>query len=392
MEDRKRIVLLGATGSVGTSALKVIRRHPDKLELVGIAAKKDSERLAEIAREFSVKEACLFDAKAYSQARESGLFPGDTNLSSGLDGLNRLASLAFCDTVLVAVVGTQGLLPSLTAIEAGKTLAIASKEILVLAGKFIMEAAKRQNALILPVDSEHNALFQCLQGVPRDQASRVILTASGGSFRDTPIEQLGSVTLEKALQHPNWDMGPKVTIDSATMANKGLEMIEAGWLFDMSPEQVDVVIHTQSVVHSLVECVDGSVIAQLSPPDMTFAIQHTLLYPDRAKPVSNTLDFRQAFQLDFRPPNIDRYPCLKLARECMRADGIAPGIFNAANEIAVDAFIQDRIKFVEISKIVEKTLEFIENKEPNSIEEVLEYDEEARSVANRLVDTPRQAL
>ncbi len=392
MEDRKRIVLLGATGSVGTSALKVIRRHPDKLELVGIAAKKDSERLAEIAREFSVKEACLFDAKAYSQARESGLFSGDTNLSSGMDGLNRLASLASCDTVLVAVVGTQGLLPSLTAIEAGKTLAIASKEILVLAGKFIMDAAKRQNALILPVDSEHNALFQCLQGVPRDQASRVILTASGGSFRDTPIEQLGSVTLEKALQHPNWDMGPKVTIDSATMANKGLEMIEAGWLFDMSPEQVDVVIHTQSVVHSLVECVDGSVIAQLSPPDMTFAIQHTLLYPDRAKPVSNTLDFRQAFQLDFRPPNIDRYPCLKLARECMRADGIAPGIFNAANEIAVDAFIQDRIKFLEISKIVEKTLEFIENKEPNSIEEVLEYDEEARSVANRLVDTPRQAL
>ena len=255
-----------------------------------------------------------------------------------------------------------------------------------------MEAAKRQNTLILPVDSEHNALFQCLQGVPRDQASRVILTASGGSFRDTPIEQLGSVTLEKALQHPNWVMGPKVTIDSATMANKGLEMIEASWLFGMAPEQVDVVIHTQSIVHSLVEYVDGSVIAQLSPPDMTFAIQHALLYPNRAEPVSNTLDFRQAFQLDFRPPNLDRYPCLKLARECMRADGIAPGIFNAANEIAVDAFIQDRIKFVEISKIVEKTLEFIENKDPNSIEEVLKYDEEARSVASRLVDTPRQAL
>ncbi len=392
MEDRKRIVLLGATGSIGTSALKVIRRHPDKLELVGIAANKDSERLAEIAQEFSVKEACLFGAKAYSQARESGLFSEDTNLSSGLEGLNRLASLASCDTVLVAVVGTQGLLPSLTAIEAGKTLAIASKEILVLAGKFIMEAAKRQNALVLPVDSEHNALFQCLQGIPRDQVSRVILTASGGSFRDTPIEQLGSVTLEKALQHPNWDMGPKVTIDSATMANKGLEMIEASWLFGMAPEQVDVVIHAQSIVHSLVECLDGCVIAQLSPPDMTFAIQHTLLYPDRAEPVSNTLDFRQAFQLDFQPPNLDRYPCLKLARECMRADGIAPGIFNAANEIAVDAFIQDRIKFVEISKIVEKTLEFIENKEPNSIEEVLKYDEEARSVASQLVNAPQQAL
>ena len=255
-----------------------------------------------------------------------------------------------------------------------------------------MEAAKGENALILPVDSEHNTLFQSLQGIPRDQVSRIILTASGGSFRDTPIEQLGSVTLEKALQHPNWAMGPKLSIASATMANKGLEMIEASWLLDMPPEQVDVVVHKESIVHSLVECVDGSVIAQLSPPAMTFAIQHTLLYPNRAEPISNTLDFRQAFQLDFRPPNLDRYPCLKLARACMRAGGIAPGIFNAANEIAVAAFIQHRIKFVEISKIVEKTLEFIENKEPNSIEEVLKYDEEARSVASRLVKAPRTAL
>lgn len=391
MGDRKKIVILGATGSIGTSALKVIRQHADKLELVGIAANTDCKGLAAIAQEFSVKEVCLFDTDAYSQSQESGLFPSDAKLTSGLEGLNRLASLEICDTVLVAVVGTQGLLPSLSAIEAGKTLAIASKEILVLAGKFIMEAADKRNARILPVDSEHNALFQCLQGVPREQVSQVILTASGGSFRDTPIDQLGSVTLEQALQHPNWDMGPKVTIDSATMANKGLEMIEASWLFGMSPEQVDVVIHTQSIVHSLVECVDGSVIGQLSPPDMTFAIQHTLLYPERAGPVSPKLDFRQAFQLDFRPPDLDRYPCLKLARECMQAGGIAPGLFNAANEIAVDAFIQDRIKFVEIPKIVEKTLEFIENKEPNSIEEVLKYDGEARSVANRIVGPPLKA-
>ncbi len=383
---------MGATGSIGTSALKVIRHHRDKLELVGIAANTDAARLATIAEEFSVNEVCLFDANAHSQARENALFSAETKLSSGLDGLKRLASLASCDTVFIAVVGTQGLLPSLAAIEAGKNLAIASKEILVLAGKFIMEAAKRQGVSILPVDSEHNALFQCLQSVPHDHVSKVILTASGGSFRDTPVEQLGSVSLEQALQHPNWDMGPKVTIDSATMANKGLEMIEASWLFEMAPEQVDVVIHTQSIVHSLVECIDGSVIAQMSPPDMTFAIQHSLLFPDRAENVSPKLDFRQPIQLDFRPPDLDRYPCLKLARECLREGGIAPGIFNAANEIAVDAFIQDRIKFVEISKIVEKTLEFIENKEPNSIEEVLKYDKEARSVASRLIDSPQQAL
>ncbi len=391
MSDRKKIVLLGATGSIGNSALKVIRQHSDKLELVGIAANTDSEGLATIADEFAVREICLFDAEAYSQAKASGRFSQGANLTSGLEGLNRLASLETCDTVLVAVVGTQGLLPSLTAIEAGKTLAIASKEILVLAGKFIMEAARRRNVRILPVDSEHNALFQCLQGVPRDQVAQIILTASGGSFRDTPVDQLDSATLAQALQHPNWDMGPKVTIDSATMANKGLEMIEASWLFGMAPEQIDVVIHTQSIVHSLVECIDGSVIGQLSPPDMTFAIQHTLLFPERAEPVSARLDFKREFQLDFRPPDLDRYPCLKLARECMQAGGIAPGIFNAANEIAVDAFIQDRIKFVEIPKIVEKTLEFIENKEPNSIEEVLKYDEEARSVAYRFVSTARKA-
>ncbi len=381
MGKRSKVVLLGATGSIGASALKVIRKHSDRLELVGIAANRNADQLASIAKEFSVPEVCLFDPTAWKAARESGQFPVGTHLSCGEEGLCRLAALPECDTVLVAVVGTQGLMPALAAVSAGNRLAIASKEILVLAGKFIVDAAHRHQVDILPVDSEHNALFQCLQGIQPQHVARVILTGSGGSFRDLPLEKFDAVTLEQALNHPNWDMGPKVTIDSATMANKGLEMIEAKWLFGMRPEQVDVVIHTQSIVHSMVECVDGSVIAQLSPPDMTFAIQHTLLYPSRGEPVTPKLDFSQPFELDFRPPDLQRYPCLRLARAAMHAGGVAPGVFNAANEIAVDAFAEERIKFVEIAKIVEKTLETINNREPATIEEVLDYDGQARAVA-----------
>ncbi len=386
MGKRSKVVLLGATGSIGTSALKVIRKHSDRLELVGIAANQSIDQLAAIANEFSVPEICLYDPIAWKAARDAKVFSESTNLTCGEEGLCHLASLSECDTVLVAVVGTQGLMPALAALSAGNTLAVASKEILVLAGKFIVESARRNNVEILPVDSEHNALFQCLQGIRPNHVSKLILTGSGGSFRDLPVEKLGSVTLEEALNHPNWDMGPKVTIDSATMANKGLEMIEARWLFGMRPDQVNVVIHSQSIVHSMVECVDGSIIAQMSPPDMTFAIQHTLLYPDRGEPVAAKLDFSQALALDFRPPEIGRYPCLELARACMNADGVAPGIFNAANEIAVDAFTQKRIKFVEIAKIVEKTLETINNREPATIDEVLEYDSQARAVASQLVD------
>ncbi len=385
MGARKKVVLLGATGSIGTSALKVIRQRSDRLELVGIAANQNAEALAAIAKEFSVPSVCLYDEDAYRSAKADELFPKSIELSCGSEGLCRLASHPDCDIALIAVVGTQGLLPALAAIEAGKTLAVASKEILVLAGKFIMEAAEKAGVRLLPVDSEHNALFQCLEGIPKPHVSRLVLTGSGGSFRDLPTEQLQTVSLEQALKHPNWDMGPKVTIDSATMANKGLEMIEAKWLFGMEPHQVDVVIHSQSIVHSMVECIDGSVIAQMSPPDMAFAIQHTLLYPDRGAAPAQRLDFSSPFTLDFRPPDLERYPCLSLARHAIKAGGGAPGIFNAANEIAVDAFVQERIKFVEIAKIVEKTLETIDNREPGTIDEVLEYDSQARAEAARNV-------
>jgi 1-deoxy-D-xylulose-5-phosphate reductoisomerase len=385
MGKRSKVVLLGATGSIGTSALKVIRQHADKLELIGIAANRNIEQLAAIAREFSVKEIGIYEETAWKDAKDRRLMPDGANVVCGEEGLCQLAALPDCDTVLVAVVGTQGLMPALATIKAGHKLAVASKEILVLAGKFIMEAAKAKQVAILPVDSEHNALFQCLEGIEPDHVAKLTLTASGGSFRDLPLDQFDNVTLKQALNHPNWDMGPKVTIDSATMANKGLEMIEAKWLFGVRPEQVDVVIHTQSIVHSMVECVDGSVIAQMSPPDMTFAIQHALLYPDRSESVSPSIDFTKALSLDFRPLETDRYPCLALARNAMAACGVAPGVFNAANEIAVDAFVQNRIKFVDIAKIVEKTLDSINNVEPISIEEVLDYDTQARAIAADII-------
>ncbi len=388
------IVLLGATGSIGESTLKVIRKHSDRLKLVGIAANQNIEKLAQIAYEFNVPHVGVFDESAYATAKAGTAFPVTTKLHCGLAGLEELAALPEADTTLVAVVGTHGLLPALRAIEAGKTLAVASKEILVLAGKFIMEAAAQSGSLILPVDSEHNAIFQCLDPNPslspaptpnKKFVDKLILTASGGSFRDLPIEQLPHVTLEQALKHPNWDMGPKVTIDAATMANKGLEMIEARWLFGMQADQVQAVIHPQSIVHSMVQYVDGSVLAQLCPPDMTFAIQHCLLYPDRGEGVVKPLDFSQAMQLDFHAPDLQRYPCLALARRAMEACGVATGVFNAANEVAVEAFVSGKIRFVEIPTIIEKTLESIDNTEPSSLEEVLHYDQVARQHADDFV-------
>ena len=381
MSHRKKIVLLGATGSIGESTLKVLRKHRDSLELVGIAANQSAAKLAEIAREFDVPHVGIHDEDAYRDAKSANTFPRATQLHCGREGLETLATLPECDTVLVAVVGTNGLFPALRAIESGKTLAIASKEILVLAGKFIMEAARCSGSRILPVDSEHNAIFQCLDGAKPDHIAKLILTSSGGSLRDLPLDQLPKVTLEQALAHPNWDMGPKVTIDAATMANKGLEVIEARWLFDVQPRQIEAVVHPQSIVHSMVQYVDGSVLAQLCPPDMTFAIQHALLHPDRSAGVVAPLDFTQTFQLDFHPPDFARYPSFALARQALEAGGAATGVFNAANEVAVDAFVNGKIRFVEIPTIIEKTLHSVENTEPSSLSEVLEYDRLAREQA-----------
>ncbi|MFI5336761.1 MAG: 1-deoxy-D-xylulose-5-phosphate reductoisomerase [Opitutales bacterium] len=383
---KRRIVLLGATGSIGKNTLRVIAAHRDRLELVGIAAHGNHARLAGIAREFGVRHVALHDDAALDAARASGAFPAGTVFLGGPAGLTELATLPQADLVLVAVVGTAGLQPALAALAAGKTLALASKELLVLAGKFVMAAARASGSRLLPVDSEHNAIFQCLEGHHLADVRRVVLTASGGAFRDWPLERLAHVTPADAIQHPNWAMGPKITVDSATLANKGLELIEAQWLFGLRPEQCDAVIHTQSIVHCLVEFQDGSMLTQLCPPSMTFPIQHALLWPDRAPaPTDRSLDLGKPFALDFRPVDVERYPCLRLARDTMRAGGTAPAVFNAANEVAVAAFLAGTVPFLAIPRIIEHTLARLKTVEPDSLAAVLTMDQEARHLSQQFI-------
>ena len=381
-QPRKRVVLLGATGSIGENALRVIAAHRDRLELTGIAARGNWRRLAAIAREFGVRHVGIFDDAAFAAARaEPAAFPPGTRLVGGLAGLNELAALPEADVVLVAVVGTTGLEPALAALAAGKDLALASKEILVLAGRFVLEAARRHGRRLLPVDSEHNAVFQCLEGHPHAGVRRIVLTASGGAFRDWPAERLADVKPADALRHPNWAMGPKITVDSATLANKGLELIEAQCLFGLRPEQCDAVLHPQSIVHCLVEFTDGAMLAQLCPPSMTFPIQHALLHPERAPGVDTGLDLGRLLNLEFRPVDEVSFPMLRLAREVMRAGGVAPAAYNAANEVAVTEFLAGRLPFLAIPRVVEEVLSSIKNFEPSDLPSVLELDREARRLA-----------
>ncbi|HZP59459.1 MAG TPA: 1-deoxy-D-xylulose-5-phosphate reductoisomerase [Opitutaceae bacterium] len=379
--SRKRVVLLGATGSIGQNALRVIAAHRDRLELVGVASARNAEPLARIVRDFGVRYAALGDEDAFAGARARGLFPPGTELRGGPAGLVEIAQLPEADLVLVAVVGTAGLQPALAALAAKKDLALASKEILVLAGKFVMAAARASGAHLLPVDSEHNAVFQCLAGHDPADVARVTLTASGGAFRDLPAPELARVTPADALKHPNWSMGPKITVDSATLANKGLELIEAQWLFGLRPGQLHAVLHNQSIVHCLVEFADGSMLAQLAPPSMTFPIQHALLFPGRAAGVDAPVDLQKIFSLEFRPVDETRYPCLRLARQAMEAGGVAPAIFNAANEVAVTAFLGGRTSFLAIPQIIEHSLANVANFEPVDLAAVLAADADARRAA-----------
>jgi len=379
---KKRVVLLGATGSIGENALRVLAAHRDRLELVGIAARTNWQKLAATAAGFGVRHVGVFDDAAFAEARKNyAAFPAGTKLVGGLSGLVELAQLPGADLVLVAVVGTTGLEPALAALAAGKDLALASKEILVLAGKFVMAAAKKHGAKLLPVDSEHNAVFQCLEGHPNAGVRRIVLTASGGAFRDWPGERLAHVTPADALKHPNWAMGPKITVDSATLANKGLELIEAQWLFGLRSDQCTAVLHPQSIVHCLVEFTDGAMLAQLSPPSMTFPIQHALLHPLRAPGVDSTLDFTKLLGLEFRPVDEARFPMFRLAQQTLRAGGVAPAVYNAANEVAVAAFLNCNIPFLALPRVVEHTLATINNFEPTDLAAVLAADAEARRVA-----------
>ena len=381
-------MLLGATGSIGENTLRVLAAHRDKLELVGVAARSNWQKLAAIARQFEVRNVGVFEDAAFADARRNaGAFPAGTHLVGGLSGLTELARLPAADIVLVAVVGTTGLEPALAALAAGKDLALASKEILVLAGKFVMAEARKHGGRLLPVDSEHNAVFQCLEGHPHAGVRRIVLTASGGAFRDWPADRLAQVTPADALKHPNWSMGPKITVDSATLANKGLELIEAQWLFGLKPAQCTAVLHPQSIVHCLVEFADGAMLAQLCPPSMTFPIQHALLYPERAPGVESALDFTRLLGLEFRPVDEGRFPMLRLAKETMTAGGVAPAVFNAANEIAVAAFLDGRIPFLAIPRLVEHTLAAIKNFEPVELSAVVAIDAESRRVAHSRISS-----
>ncbi len=381
----RKVALAGAAGSIGQSALKVLRSFPDDLALTAIAGRRRAGPLGAIAREFDVRHVAIHEEEACRQARASGGFPEGTRFYCGETGLAELVSLDEVDIVVMAASGTAGLKPTLAAIEAGKDIALASKEILVLAGRFVMAAAGRRRARILPVDSEHSAVFQCLQGVSREAVSKIILTASGGPFLDYTPAQMAGIRPADAMSHPTWSMGRKITVDSATLANKGLEIIEARWLFDMPPRRVEVAVHPQSIVHSMVELSDGSVLAQMSPPCMTFAIQHALLYPDRARGSGQRLDFRQNLRLDFRPPDLERFPCLRLARRSAAEGGAAPAIFNAANDEAVRAFLENRISFLAIPEIIDITLSQMDRSEPQELAQALAADESARRRARSVI-------
>jgi 1-deoxy-D-xylulose-5-phosphate reductoisomerase len=377
---RRRVVVLGATGSIGQSAAKVARDIPERMEIVGLSGNRNLAKLAELAAEFPQAALCT---TCPHTAIPPGLEPRVGH--RGERGLIELATLPEADMVLVAIVGTGGLKPALAAIEAGKDIAVASKEILVMAGEAVMEAARRKGVKVLPVDSEHNAIFQCLEGRDPLQVQRLILTASGGPFRKLPAAELASVTREQALRHPTWNMGEKITIDSATLFNKGLEMIEARWLFNVEMARVDVIVHPQSIVHSMVEFVDGSVLAQLSHSDMCFPIQYAVTWPERVPNSLRPLDFAELSRLDFEAPRRADFPALDLAREAGERGGTLPAVLNAANEVAVTAFLASRIPFPRIWETVAQVMHGHRPIAEPSLDDILEADREARAMAEGCV-------
>ncbi len=374
---KRRVVILGSTGSIGESALKVARDIPERMEVVGLAAGKNSARLIEQAREFSPKALSVADECAVKEVASATGLP----VHSGDDGLCELATMPEADMVLISIVGTAGLRPALAAIEAGKDIAVASKEILVMAGEAVMTAARKKGVQVLPVDSEHNAIFQCIEGRRPEQVRRIILTASGGPFRTSPAADLANVTRAQALKHPTWVMGAKITIDSATLFNKGLEMIEARWLFDVEMGRVDVIVHPQSIVHSMVEFVDNSVLAQLSATDMCFPIQFAVTWPERVPNRLPPLDFPKLAKLEFEAPRTADFPALDLARWAGTDGGTLPSVMNAANEVAVATFLEERCTFPGIWRTVENVMRAHKNIPHASLAEILDADSWARAIA-----------
>ena len=371
----KRVVVLGSTGSIGTQTLDICRQHPDHLNVVGLVANRSGEELKAQAGEFGVSEVALMDEAA---AREHGL-------NGGMSAVVDIATLEEADIVVVAVAGVIGLKPTLAAIQAGKDIALASKEVLVAAGEVVMPMLRQYDVTMTPIDSEHSALFQCLQGYSSDQVDSLVLTASGGPFRGKTRAELASVTVEQALAHPTWAMGGKITVDSATMMNKGLELIEARWLFDVRPSQVEIVIHPQSIVHSMVRFKDGSVLGQLGWPDMRLPIQYALLYPERTENELPRWDPVKTSPLTFENPDEETFKALKLARLATETAGTMPCAFNAANEEVTNAFLMGRGTFLEIAEVVEEVMSRHEVVTPD-LESLLKVDTWARGMARELME------
>lgn len=375
----KRIAVLGSTGSVGTQTLDVIAHHPERFQLEAIAAGKNVDLVVEQAKRFHPRLVSMVDRDSAERVKLQ-VGPG-IRVVYGEEGLLEAAASTEAELVVTAMVGSQGLKPTLAAIEAGKQIGLANKETLVSAGHLVTQAAIRNKVKLLPVDSEHSAIFQCMHREAADEIEKIVLTASGGSFRDRTREQLQGVTVKEALAHPNWSMGAKITIDSATMANKGLEVIEAHWLFSLAYDQIEVMIHPESIVHSFVEFKDRSIIAQMGMPDMRVPIQYALAYPNRLDSPSKPLDLTAIGRLNFRLMDYERFPCLRMAFECGRMGGTAPTVFNAANEIAVSRFLQGEIAFLHIEEIIERVLESHMQVENPSLEAIAEQDQWARVTA-----------
>ncbi|MFH1066750.1 MAG: 1-deoxy-D-xylulose-5-phosphate reductoisomerase [bacterium] len=374
----KRVILLGSSGSIGQSACKVARALPDRMKIVGMAVHSSADILRKQMEEFNPKAVAITDENAAQK-----FSPPSCRFYKGEEGLTRLVEETEADLVLVAIVGTSGLKPALAALKAGKDLAVASKEILVMAGEIVMATARENGRLILPVDSEHNAIFQCLQGARHEHVRRLILTASGGPFRKTPEAELARVTVEQALRHPTWKMGKKITIDSATLFNKGLEMIEARWLFDVDIARVEVCVHPESIVHSMVEFVDRSVLAQMSRSDMCFPIQYAVTYPERVEGDLPRLDLAKLGKLTFEEPDHTRFPALRLARQAGEDGGALPAVFNAANEVAVEKFLAGQSSFPKIWETVETVMNAHQKIASPSLFDILEADSWARRQARQ---------
>lgn len=383
MTDKRHIAILGSTGSIGRQALDVVRQHKDRFEVELLTANNSSELLIRQALEFMPANVVICNESKYQEVADA-LQPHDIKVFTGMDSVCALVRSEDIDIVLTALVGFSGLRPTVSAIEAGKIIALANKETLVAGGSVVMSLAKKHNAPILPVDSEHSAIFQCLMGAAGNPLTRIHLTASGGPFRSWTKEEIAAVTRKEALNHPQWKMGAKITIDSATMMNKGFEMIEAKWLFDTEPEKINIVVHPQSIIHSMVEFADGAIIAQMGHPDMREPIQYALSFPERLTLDNKKLDFAELGSLTFEKPDMDKFPCLALAFEAIGRGGNIPCAMNAANEAAVAAFLQDRIRFYDIPDIISSCMAGVEFVGAPGIDELISMNDEVYRKAAEL--------